>query len=166
MVAPASVWLIPEGSPSKIEEILVPIDFSDHSADALAVAANIARLLRAGTIRAVHVFFDPSTIRYDEHVEEIRGQEEAAFARFIKPIDRQGVEVEPVFIEGTRTAHDILNLADRSGTDLDRDEHPRPQPCRRCASGQRHFRSHAELQDSPSRREALRQSHDTPRSTG
>ena len=118
MIAPASVWLVPEGSPAKIEDILVPIDFSDHSADALAVAVHIARCRGLRSVRAVHVFFDPSTIRYDEHVEEIRGQEEAAFERFIAPIDRQGVEVEPVFIEGTRTADDILSLADRSGTDL------------------------------------------------
>jgi nucleotide-binding universal stress UspA family protein len=118
MVAPASVWLVPEGSPAKIDDILVPIDFSDHSADAVAVAAAIARARGLGSIRAVHVFFDPSTIRYDEHVEEIRGQEEAAFERFIEPIDRQGVDVEPVFIEGTRTARDILSHAERSGTDL------------------------------------------------
>jgi sulfate permease, SulP family len=118
MIAPASVWLVPEGSPAKIEDILVPIDFSDHSADALAVAVHIARCRGLRSVRAVHVFFDPSTIRYDEHVEEIRGQEEAAFERFIAPIDRQGVEVEPIFIEGTRTADDILSLTDRSGTDL------------------------------------------------
>lgn len=118
MIAPASVWLVPEGSPAKLDEILVPIDFSDHSADSLAVAAGIATARGIGTIRAVHVFFDLSTVRYDEHVEEIRGQEEAAFARFIEPIDLQGVEVEPVFIEGTQTARDILGLAERSGADL------------------------------------------------
>jgi nucleotide-binding universal stress UspA family protein len=118
MVSPSSVWLIPEGSPAKISNILVPIDFSDHSADAVAVAIDIARAAGLDRLRAVHVFFDPSTIRYDEHVAEIRGQEQAAFERFIEPIDRHGIEVEPVFIEGTRTAQDILRLADHSDTDL------------------------------------------------
>jgi nucleotide-binding universal stress UspA family protein len=118
MVSPSSVWLVPEGSPPKISNVLVPIDFSDHSADAMAVAIEIARAAGMERLRAVHVFFDPSTIRYDEHVAEIRGQEEAAFERFMAPIDRQGVEVEPVFIEGTRTAEDILRLADHSDTDL------------------------------------------------
>jgi nucleotide-binding universal stress UspA family protein len=79
---------------------------------------SIARSCGIEVIRAVHVFFDPSTVRYDEHVQEIRGQEETAFERFIEPIDRQGVDVAPVFIEGTRTSRDILSLADRSGTNL------------------------------------------------
>jgi nucleotide-binding universal stress UspA family protein len=118
MVAPSSVWLVPEGSAAQITKILVPIDFSNHSADALSVAVGIARALGLKQLRAVHIFFDPSTIRYDEHVEEIRGQEEAAFERFIEPIDRHGVEVEPIFIEGTRTAQDILRLAEHSDTDL------------------------------------------------
>ncbi len=118
MVAPSSVWLVPEGSAAQIANILVPIDFSNHSADALSVAVGIARAIGLKQLRAVHIFFDPSTIRYDEHVEEIRGQEEAAFERFIEPIDRQGVEVEPIFIEGTRTAQDILRLAEHSDTDL------------------------------------------------
>ena len=118
MVAPASVWLVPEATPPRITSILVPIDFSSHSADALSVAVYIARAVGVERLQVIHVFFDLSTIRYDEHVEEILGQEEAAFERFVASIDTQGVEVEPVFVEGTRPAQDILRLAASYGTDL------------------------------------------------
>ena len=48
MVAPASVWLVPEGSPPTVSSILVPTDFSEHSSDALQVAINVARVDSAG----------------------------------------------------------------------------------------------------------------------
>jgi nucleotide-binding universal stress UspA family protein len=118
MVAPASVWLVPEATPPRITSLLVPTDFSSHSADALSVAVGIARAAGLQRLHVIHVFFDLSTVRYDEHVEEIIGQEEAAFERFVAGIDTQGVDIEPVFVEGTRPAHDILRLAARFGTDL------------------------------------------------
>ena len=39
------------------------------------------------------MFFDLSTVRYDEHVDEILGQEEAAFERFMEGIDAAGIDV-------------------------------------------------------------------------
>jgi nucleotide-binding universal stress UspA family protein len=118
MVAPASVWLVPEATPPRITSILVPTDFSSHSADALSVAVGIARAVGLQRVHVVHVFFDLSTVRYDEHVDEIVGQEHAAFERFVAGIDAQGVEIDPVFVEGTRPAQDILRLAARFGSDL------------------------------------------------
>lgn len=118
MLAPSSVWLVPQDSLPQIRSILVPTDFSSHSADALSVAAAIARAVGLSECRAVHVFFDPSTVRYDEHVEEVLGQEEAAFERFLAGADTQGVQVHPVFEESTHPPQAILRLAQRCGTDL------------------------------------------------
>jgi nucleotide-binding universal stress UspA family protein len=118
MLAPCSVWLVPEGAPPKITSILVPIDFSSHSADSLAVAAAIARAGGLAQLRTVHVFFDPSTIRYDEHVEEILGREEAAFEKLLAGVDTQGVRVEPIFHESTHPAEAILRVAEQHGADL------------------------------------------------
>lgn len=118
MVAPASVWLVPEAAPARITGILVPVDFSTPSADALMVALHIARCCGLARVQVVHVFFDPSTLRYDEHVDEVIGQEEAAFEKFIANIDTHGIEVEPIFVEGSRPAQDILRIAGRFGSDL------------------------------------------------
>jgi nucleotide-binding universal stress UspA family protein len=118
MISPASIWLVPEGSPAKISRILVPTDFSIHSADALKVAVEVGRAANIRELHAVHIFFDPSTIRYDEHVAEVVGQEESAFRKFIADIDTQGIRVEPTLQEGTHPAHAILRVAERHGSDL------------------------------------------------
>jgi nucleotide-binding universal stress UspA family protein len=118
MVAPCSVWLAPEGAPPQITGILAPIDFSSHSADALSVATSIAAARGIKRVYALHVFFDPSTIRYDEHLNEIRGQEEAAFARMLEDVDCHAVEVEPIFDESTHVADAVLRVAKRLVSDL------------------------------------------------
>jgi len=118
MVAPSSVWLVPEGSPAEIREILVPTDFSQHSADSLQVAVEIARAARLRELRALHVFFDPSSIRFDEHLDEVLGKEEEHFEKFVASVDTQGVNVEPIFHESTHASQAILRVAERCGTDL------------------------------------------------
>jgi len=118
MVAPCSVWLVPEGSAAQISNVLVPTDFSSHSADALAVAAQVARAVGLAQLHAVHVFFDPSMVRYEEHVDEVLGQEDAAFEKFLSGVDTQGVQVAPVFEESTHPADAILRVAERLSTDL------------------------------------------------
>lgn len=118
MVTDCSIWLVPEGSPDRLTNIVVPIDFSNHSADALEVATCIASAHGIARCLAVHVFFDPSSIRYAEHVDEIRGQEETAFADFIRPINLHGVSVEPVFEESTHPPQALLRVAGRHGADL------------------------------------------------
>lgn len=118
MVAPSSVWLVPEGSPPEISSILVPTDFSEHSADALAVAVNVARAARVRELRALHVFFDASTVRFDEHLEEILGKEEEQFKKYVAGVDTDGIVVEPIYHESTRPSQAILRVAERCGSDL------------------------------------------------
>lgn len=118
MAAPASVWLVPEGSPPKISELLVPTDFSTHSADSLSVAIDIAQAARLEQLRALHVFFDPSTVRYDEHLEEILGKEEQHFQEHLEGVETHGISVEPIYHESTQPSQAILRVAQRCGSDL------------------------------------------------
>lgn len=118
MVAPSSVWLVPEGSPPEIREILVPTDFSQPSADALGVAVRIARAAKLRELRALHVFFDATSFRFDEHLEEILGQEEEQFRKHVASVDTDGVSVDPIFHESTRPCQAILRVAERCGSDL------------------------------------------------
>jgi nucleotide-binding universal stress UspA family protein len=118
MVAPCSIWLAPEGTPAQLSSILVPTDFSEHSADALSTATEVAARRGLGECTALHVYFDPSSVRYDEHIEEVLGDEAAKFDAFMKLVDRHGVHVEPLFVESTRPAEEILRTAGRLGADL------------------------------------------------
>jgi nucleotide-binding universal stress UspA family protein len=118
MVAPCSVWLVPEGAPVSITGIMVPIDFSDHSADALTVAAAIARAAGLSECFATHVFSDPSMVRYDEQVDEFRRSEQNAFETFLAGVDRHGLNVHPLFVEGNNVARTLLHTAKAQRSDL------------------------------------------------
>jgi nucleotide-binding universal stress UspA family protein len=118
MVAPCSVWLVPEGAPDRLTRILVPVDFSSHSADALGVGTSLAAENGHPECLAVHVFFDPSTVRYDEHAEEVLGYERAAFETMLAATDCHGVRVEAVFEESTRPPQAILRVSQERGCDL------------------------------------------------
>ena len=118
MIAPCSVLMLPEGAPVSISEIVAPTDFSRHSADSLEVAVSIAKAARLKRCLAVHVFSDPAILRYEEHVDEIRVHEQEAFNRFMESVDRQGIEVDPYFVEGNNVARTILYAAERQGADL------------------------------------------------
>ncbi|MGR9088562.1 MAG: SulP family inorganic anion transporter [Gammaproteobacteria bacterium] len=118
MITSNSVWMVPEGSTPEIRRILAPIDLSRPSADCLSQATAIASLRNIPECLAVHVFFDESVIRYDEHEDIVRGEEEAAFARFMSCIDTHGVIVRPVFEESINIAHAILRQAEQYKADL------------------------------------------------
>jgi nucleotide-binding universal stress UspA family protein len=118
MKAPCSVWMVPGEPPPEFQRILVPIDFSPHSADALSVAVSLARMAGLDHCLALHVYFDPGVARYDEYDAVLRGQEQQAFEKFLGTIDCQGVHVEPVFVEGPHVPHAILRVAQERESDL------------------------------------------------
>lgn len=118
MKAPCSVWIVPDDSPARIKRILVPIDFSDHSADAMTVATSMARLAEAEKLFALHVFFNDAVITYEEAEPILQGEEKEAFERFVAPIDCRYVDLEPVFEEGGNIAHTIHRVAQEKNVDL------------------------------------------------
>lgn len=118
MIAPCSVWVVPEGSETTLRRILVPVDFSAPSLDALSAAAAMAADRSLKEILAVHVFFEPSTSRYDENVREIQGREREAFESFVAKADLNGVRVTPFFEENSEPGEGILDVARREKADL------------------------------------------------
>jgi sulfate permease, SulP family len=118
MIAPASVWLVPEGAPLSTQTILAPVDFSEHSVDSLEVATSLAAMTRAPRCLALHVYFDSSTIRYPEHVAALRGQEEEAFGKFLAGVDSHGIPIDKRIEEGPFPSRTILRIAQDEGVDL------------------------------------------------
>ncbi|MEX0718019.1 MAG: universal stress protein [Planctomycetaceae bacterium] len=139
MTAPCSLWMVPEAGPSPQggpepnssedhevggvraappRRILVPIDFSDHSAQALSVATALAARCGLSECRALHVSFDPSRVSFEEYEAVRRGEERATFDRFMESIDCHGVRVEPSFEEGPHVADTILRVSEEQRSDL------------------------------------------------
>ena len=118
MNAPCSVWIVPDDSHLRLKKILVPVDFSEHSADAMVVATSMARLAVADECLPLHVYFDESVITYEEDDPIVRGQEEAAYEKFVSSIDCRDVKITPLFVEGTNVAKTIHRIASEQSVDL------------------------------------------------
>jgi nucleotide-binding universal stress UspA family protein len=117
MKATCSVLLVPEKSPTQVRQILVPIDFSPHSEDTLRVAVSLARLSGAAC-RPLHVYFNEAVVTYEEYDQVLRGQEQAAYDKFIQSLDCRGVDIRPLFEESANVPHAIGRVAEREGADL------------------------------------------------
>jgi SulP family sulfate permease len=118
MVTKASVWMVPEHTGRDIKQIIVPIDFSKPSADCLSEATALAKLHGLSEITAVHVYFDESTVRYEEHISEVKWHEVHAFEEFLATIDTHGITVKPDFVESSIPANAILRRANELKADL------------------------------------------------
>jgi nucleotide-binding universal stress UspA family protein len=118
LMAPSSVWLVPEGSSATLQRILVPTDFSASSADSLRVAAALAALHGLGHLTAVHVRFDPALSQYAEHSAEFRTVEVHDFEQFLAGVDTGSVRVDYAFEDSPMPAHALLRAAERLHADL------------------------------------------------
>lgn len=118
LMAPSSVWLVPQGSAAALSHMLVPTDFSEHSVDALRLAVDMARVRGLERLTSVHIRFDSSMSQYPEHTQEFEVAEADHFDHFLAQVDRAGVEVDAVFEDSAQPTLAILRVAERTGSDL------------------------------------------------
>jgi len=117
MQAPCSVWMVPAGAAASIRRMLVPVDFSLRSADALTVATAIAATSGAGCA-VLHVRFDPTLAAPEEAVTAVLGREQEAFSILTARTDLHGVEVEGLFEDSGDVAKVVLRVAEDRQADL------------------------------------------------
>lgn len=121
--APCHVLLVPEDKSWKaIHRILLPVDFSDHSALAVNVVSNISGLQE---ITCVHVYEMPDGSYYSGEPEtevEVHMLKSAkdAWGRFQRTLPALPFQMVPAFIrkEKQTLANSILNFVQRKSTDL------------------------------------------------
>lgn len=118
MKAPCSVWMVPEHSPSRLSRVLVPVDFSAASADAMNLATALLARQGGGECVPLHVYFNAETLTYEENDPVPREKVREAFDAFLAGVATHGLRVAPVLREGPRVAVEIERLADSSGADL------------------------------------------------
>jgi sulfate permease, SulP family len=118
MVSPASVWIVPENSPPRINKIMAPVDFSSHSADSLSMATGISQKVGLQQCDGLHVFYDPSVFRFDDQDTIKRGEEVVAFEQFMRPLNTHDIAVERLVEEGSNVARTALRIAKERGHDL------------------------------------------------
>lgn len=100
--APCSVMFVPEGTKTWFNDIVVPVDFSENSADALEVSVAFALASSVSQIHCLHVYDVPigyykTGKSYEQFAEIMKGHAEKNYREFIAGIDLRGVSVVPVF---------------------------------------------------------------------
>ena len=118
MLCGCSLWTVPENFDSRIQRIIVPIDFSPISVDSLSQAVAIAAQYNVPEILAIHVYADESVIRYEEHELIKRGEEQAHFVEILQSIDTHGVCIKFLCSESIQVAEEILREAVHYQADL------------------------------------------------
>lgn len=118
MKAPCSVWMVPAGSRPVLQRILVPVDFSEPSADALAVAAELVRLQGSGELLSLHVYFNDAVATFADYVETLRSREEEILRAFDDRFADLGHPIRPLVEQGAHVAHVITRTAEQHDVDL------------------------------------------------
>lgn len=119
MAAPFDLLMVPRPvRPPRLARILVPVDFSAHSALALQHAAAIAARMDLEAVDLLHVRFNDAVTRYDGYDDILLAEERETYSLFVARIDLGGVEVRPVFREAPRIARAILETAAELDSDL------------------------------------------------
>lgn len=118
MKAPCSVLVVPENYPSRVRGILAAVDFSEHSAEALHLAATLARQFGLAQVTALHVYFDSTVVSYPEHEALEYAKESDRFHSFLRPLRLYGVEIEQVLEESSSLAHAIEAASAQREIDL------------------------------------------------
>ncbi|ADR23194.1 hypothetical protein MATR_29570 [Marivirga tractuosa] len=105
--AACSLLIIPEGTTPKMDKILVPSDFSEHSKLALEEAINIAQLNDNSTeITVQNVFTVPTGYHYtgktfEEFTEVMKKNAVKSYKKFINSIDTKGIKLKAVYSQDT-----------------------------------------------------------------
>jgi nucleotide-binding universal stress UspA family protein len=101
--APCSVLFVPEGTKTWFTNILVPVDFSENSVDAMDSAVALAKVSEViEQIICLHVYSVPMGYyktgkSYEQFAEIMKGHAEKYYSEFIKKIDLKGITAVPLF---------------------------------------------------------------------
>jgi nucleotide-binding universal stress UspA family protein len=125
--APCSVMVVPEGAAADYPRVLAACDFSEHSRDALRVAAVIRRAAPQGALTVEHVFALPSLPHLagrsvDEFIEIQRSEAKKRWFEFLlagpSPNPLEGVEHAIRFDESEQVPRAVARAAIETDADL------------------------------------------------
>ena len=120
--APCSVLFVPEGTTTWFTNILVPVDFSENSGDAMEAAVALAKVSEGiEQITCLNVYSVPMGYyktgkSYDQFAEIMKGHAEKSYAEFINKIDLKGLTAVPLFHlekKASKGIEDVITTRER-----------------------------------------------------
>lgn len=120
---PCSVFVVRPGVEPKYERILVPVDFSDHSREALDVACAIGQSMPGASVTVQHTYEVPlgwhkSGHSYEEFAAIMKGHAERHWKELLPTANFRGVPWSVRFDLGDKVPKTILAVADEIDADL------------------------------------------------
>ena len=121
--ATCSVLVVPSGTEPTYNRILVPVDFSDHSREALEVACALARARPGVSLLLLHVYSVPqgwhkSPHSYEEFAAIMRGHAERHGKEYLRTVDNRDIPWLMRYEWGEQVPWTILGVADEIDADL------------------------------------------------
>jgi nucleotide-binding universal stress UspA family protein len=121
--APCSILILPEGTDANLFRILVAVDFTEDSRNALEVAIAFASAARLSAIHCLHVYDVPAgyykTGKSFEQFSDIMEKNAAReYREFVEKFDLKGVSIKPQFVLDKKTSKAIARSIDKGGFDL------------------------------------------------
>jgi nucleotide-binding universal stress UspA family protein len=121
--APCSVLIIPRDQEPRITRILVALDFSEYSSDALEKAVKIASACGINELDCLHVYGVPTGYSrtgksYEEFADIVLENSRKDFEKYIDRQELHGIAVKPLFELNERPSKAIAEVAERNGCDL------------------------------------------------
>jgi len=121
--AGCSVLIVPAGSPPRLQELLVPIDFDQGSAYAVTIAAALADRALTPRLRGLHAYALPPGARESGKSEKALAEivltyARHAYDRFLEGITDLSVPLEMEYVLDLHPAHAVLKAARRDHCDL------------------------------------------------
>jgi nucleotide-binding universal stress UspA family protein len=120
--APCSVLSVPPSAPSKFHRVLVPIDFSSFSKQALEIAMAFAYAAGAD-LTLMHAFTVPrgeakAITTRPEIVTEFAEIHDARLKRLVASLDTRGVKISTQVVESSSTPAAVSRVVEAGGHDL------------------------------------------------
>jgi len=123
--ANCSLLIIPEGAQAKVQRLLVPVDFSEHSTLALEEAVTLASRIPEIEVYCQNVYNVPTGYHYtgksfEEFAQVMEKHAQKDLAKFIKTIDLKGVELKTIYTldQDHDPVEDIYREAKKLGVDF------------------------------------------------
>lgn len=121
--APCSVLIVPQEHPAQIKKILIPVDFSENSADAADAALAFAEAYKIPKVHFCNVYNVPSGFHrtgksYEEFGEIMKKNAKERLDEFVGGLDLRGITPEYELVLDKSPTRAIRELVEKQKYDL------------------------------------------------
>ncbi|MBN1478148.1 universal stress protein [Candidatus Sumerlaeota bacterium] len=116
--APSNVFVVTKYSQPHLERILIPVDFTEHSAIGIHIALDLLRMIERPNVQIlfqhnveVEYGYRYAGVSFEEYARTLEANAMEEMERFLKPFDLSGIQTERVITISDRPSEAVTALA-------------------------------------------------------